>query len=237
MGEVAVHLEHELGAVGQSTPEPGDVRRPDPLLGCAVEHRDPRQLPGQSVGDLAGPVGRSVVDHEHAVARGVQDVAERPHHRLEVLALVVRREADDGARHVPIIAAWPRRCPGTRSSPTSSTSSRTSRRSSARSRSRSSPTAERPPGSGRRRAPSPSSRSPGVRRAARHRQDDRGEGRRGRRAGRDAGPHERRERVPEGVVDFLRLPGRGPKTAARIWTQLGVTTLDALQARPRRSPT
>jgi len=40
----------------------------------------------------------------------------------------------------------------------------------------------------------------------------------------------RRERVPEGVVDFLRLPGVGPKTAARIWTQLGVTTLDALQA-------
>ncbi len=40
----------------------------------------------------------------------------------------------------------------------------------------------------------------------------------------------RRERVPVGVVDFLRLPGVGPKTAARIWTELGVTTLDGLQA-------
>jgi DNA polymerase (family X) len=40
----------------------------------------------------------------------------------------------------------------------------------------------------------------------------------------------RRERVPEGVVDFLRLPGVGPKTAARIWSQLGITTLDGLQA-------
>lgn len=40
----------------------------------------------------------------------------------------------------------------------------------------------------------------------------------------------RRERVPVGVVDFLRLPGVGPKTAARIWTQLGVTTLDGLKA-------
>jgi DNA polymerase (family 10) len=39
----------------------------------------------------------------------------------------------------------------------------------------------------------------------------------------------RRERVPVGVVDFLRLPGVGPKTAARIWTELGVTSLDALQ--------
>jgi DNA polymerase (family 10) len=40
----------------------------------------------------------------------------------------------------------------------------------------------------------------------------------------------RRERVPVGVVDFLRLPGVGPKTAARIWTELGVTTLEALKA-------
>jgi DNA polymerase (family 10) len=40
----------------------------------------------------------------------------------------------------------------------------------------------------------------------------------------------RRERVPEGVVQFLRLPGVGPKTAARIWTQLGITTLDDLGA-------
>jgi len=40
----------------------------------------------------------------------------------------------------------------------------------------------------------------------------------------------RRERVPVGVVDFLRLPGVGPKTAARIWTQLGITTLDGLEA-------
>ena len=40
----------------------------------------------------------------------------------------------------------------------------------------------------------------------------------------------RRQRVPAGVVDFLRLPGVGPKTAARIWTQLGVTTLASLKA-------
>jgi DNA polymerase (family 10) len=40
----------------------------------------------------------------------------------------------------------------------------------------------------------------------------------------------RRGLVPAGVVEFLRLPGVGPKTAARIWTQLGITTLDGLQA-------
>jgi DNA polymerase (family 10) len=39
----------------------------------------------------------------------------------------------------------------------------------------------------------------------------------------------RRGLVPAGVVDFLRLPGVGPKTAARIWTQLGITSLDGLK--------
>jgi DNA polymerase (family 10) len=40
----------------------------------------------------------------------------------------------------------------------------------------------------------------------------------------------RRGLVPEGVVDFLRLPGVGPKTAARFWTQLGITSLPALKS-------
>jgi DNA polymerase (family X) len=39
----------------------------------------------------------------------------------------------------------------------------------------------------------------------------------------------RRQQVPAEVVEFLRLPGVGPKTAARIWTQLGTTTLDGLR--------
>jgi DNA polymerase (family X) len=40
----------------------------------------------------------------------------------------------------------------------------------------------------------------------------------------------RRGLVPGGVVDFLRLPGVGPKTAARFWTQLGLTTLAGLKS-------
>jgi DNA polymerase (family 10) len=39
----------------------------------------------------------------------------------------------------------------------------------------------------------------------------------------------RREIVPEEVAMFMRLPGLGPKTAARIWTQLGVTSLAELK--------
>lgn len=43
----------------------------------------------------------------------------------------------------------------------------------------------------------------------------------------------RRQLVPAGVVEFLRLPGVGPKTAARIWTELGITTLEGLEGAAR----
>jgi DNA polymerase (family 10) len=40
---------------------------------------------------------------------------------------------------------------------------------------------------------------------------------------------EREQRVPPGVISFLRLPGIGPKTAARFWLELGLTTPDELR--------
>lgn len=40
----------------------------------------------------------------------------------------------------------------------------------------------------------------------------------------------RRAMVPPEVVLFMRLPGLGPKTAAKIWRELGIETLEALQA-------
>ena len=39
----------------------------------------------------------------------------------------------------------------------------------------------------------------------------------------------RKERIPAGVVSLMRLPGLGPKTARRIWRELGVTTLEELK--------
>jgi DNA polymerase (family 10) len=39
----------------------------------------------------------------------------------------------------------------------------------------------------------------------------------------------RRVGVPPGVVQFMRLPGLGPKSAARLWRELGITTLDELK--------
>src|SRR4029079_19183629 len=39
----------------------------------------------------------------------------------------------------------------------------------------------------------------------------------------------RRKVIPPEVVTFMRLPGLGPKTAARIWQELGVTTVEELK--------
>src|SRR4051794_9603887 len=39
----------------------------------------------------------------------------------------------------------------------------------------------------------------------------------------------RKQVTPTEVVSFMRLPGLGPKTAARIWRELGVTTVDELK--------
>jgi DNA polymerase (family X) len=39
----------------------------------------------------------------------------------------------------------------------------------------------------------------------------------------------RKDEVPEEVASFLRLPGLGPKTARRIWKELGITTVAGLR--------
>src|SRR5581483_2814571 len=39
----------------------------------------------------------------------------------------------------------------------------------------------------------------------------------------------RRKTIPPDVVQFMRLPGLGPKTARRIWQELGVETLAELK--------
>ena len=67
------------------------------LLRLTVQHLDPGQLGHEPVGDRARAVWRVVVDHEHAVTTGVDLLSERTHHRLEVVALVVRRQADHRA--------------------------------------------------------------------------------------------------------------------------------------------
>ena len=52
MGEVGVHLDHELGAAAQRAREPGQVGVTEPGLGGAVQDLDLRVGRGQPVGDL-----------------------------------------------------------------------------------------------------------------------------------------------------------------------------------------
>ena len=40
----------------------------------------------------------------------------------------------------------------------------------------------------------------------------------------------RRDRIPPDVIVFMHLPGLGPKTARRIWQELGITTVAELRA-------
>jgi DNA polymerase (family 10) len=40
----------------------------------------------------------------------------------------------------------------------------------------------------------------------------------------------RKAEVPAEVATFMRLPGLGPKTARRLWLELGITTVDGLRA-------
>jgi DNA polymerase (family 10) len=39
-----------------------------------------------------------------------------------------------------------------------------------------------------------------------------------------------RERLPAGLVEVMHVPGLGPKTARKLWSDLGVTSLDELRA-------
>ena len=39
----------------------------------------------------------------------------------------------------------------------------------------------------------------------------------------------RKAQIPAGVAEFLRLPALGPKTARRIWQELGITTVEDLR--------
>ena len=40
-----------------------------------------------------------------------------------------------------------------------------------------------------------------------------------------------RGRIPPGLVDVMHVPGLGPKTARRVWEDLGVTTVEETRGR------
>src|ERR671924_17940 len=191
-----------------------------------MQNADVIELVRQLVGNLAGPIGGVVVDDENVHAL----VAEGAQHRLEILALVVRWQANDGQGHVRIFNGV------------------------ARTLSRNVDLADQLElladlleleGEA-------SFRVLAYRRAATRIRETAGSVAELALAGRakelngigktieekivqvvdDGEMHaltKRKKIVPPEVVLFMRLPGLGPKTAARIWKELGVTTIEELK--------
>ena len=203
----------------------------------AVEHVDARVLGREPVGELAGAVGRGVVDHEHAVAVA-QHLAERAHHRLEVLALVVgragrssrarrpvsrksayhRRREPDAAeeRRAGGAVRPPRRPDGDRGRATPS-GSRAYRRAATRIRETSSSVAQLAL-DGR------AKELQGIGKTIEEKIVQVVED------GEVEALTKRKAEVPPEVATFIRLPGLGPKTARRLWQELGITTVADLRA-------
>ena len=91
MGEVRVHLDHQLGALVERLAEAGDVGAAEPLFVRAVQHFHVRVPLRQPVGEAPGPVGRVVVnDQDHVLGRSVcEHRASGSHQRFQVLQFVV----------------------------------------------------------------------------------------------------------------------------------------------------
>ncbi len=66
VGTVRVHLAHHRRPGEPGSPQAGRQRTAQALPLRAMEHRDRAVAAGQLVGQVPGPVGRSVVDDQHA---------------------------------------------------------------------------------------------------------------------------------------------------------------------------
>ena len=222
MREVAVHLQDELGAVGERAVEACDVGAARALLASRWRTETHGELGREPVGELARPVRRAVVDDEHAAVLR-QHVAERTHHRLEVLELVVGGEADGGA-HVLIIAVW-RDPPPQRDvadqfdlladlleiEGADAFRVVAYRRAATVMR-------ETPAGIAQIALDGKAKSLTGIGKTIEEKIVQIVE------EGEIEALRERKERIPTEVVSFMRLPGLGPKTARRIWQELGIST-------------
>ena len=186
------------------------------------------ELGGEAVGQLARPVGGVVVDHEDVHVL----VAERAQHRLEVLALVVRGKTDDGPGqlHVRIFNAMTGALPRNvdvaeqlelladllEIEGEASFRVLAYRRAATRIRETAGSVAELAL-KGR------AKELQGIGKTIEEKIVQVIE---------DGEMHaltKRKKIIPPEVVSFMRLPGLGPKTAARIWHELDVTTIEELK--------
>ena len=205
-----------------------------------MEHLDRIQLARQPVGELARAVRRVVVDDEHAVV-GAEHLTERAHHRLEILALVVGRQADALARS-RLAPARARAVSHRVSGQVAATLPRNDeladqlelladlselegedsfrvlayRRAATRIRETGGPVAQLA-------LEGKAKELSGIGKTIEEKIVQVVE------TGEMDALTKRKAIVPEEVVKFMRLPGLGPKTARRIWKELGVTTIAELK--------
>ena len=97
VGEVGVHVGDQLRPARQRLPEPGHVRGPEAPLGRPVQDGDVLAIACEPIGDLAGAVGRRVVDDQES-PRGRQLLERRGDDRLDVGGLVVGGNDEPDAR-------------------------------------------------------------------------------------------------------------------------------------------
>src|SRR3989440_4040279 len=184
------------------------------------------ELGGESLGEFSGPVRRVVVDHENAHAL----FPERAQHRLEILELVVGGEANDGSRHPAYIqlmtGALPRNVDVADQlelladllelEGEASFRVLAYRRAATRIRETAGSVAELALAG---RAKELSGIGKTIEEKIVQVVED----------GEMHALTKRKKIIPPEVVSFMRLPGLGPKTAARIWQELGVTTVAELK--------
>ena len=184
------------------------------------------ELGGESLGEFSGPVRRVVVDYENAHAL----FPERAQHRLEILELVVGGEANDGPRHPAYIqlmtGALPRNVDVADQlelladllelEGEASFRVLAYRRAATRIRETAGSVAELALAG---RAKELSGIGKTIEEKIVQVVED----------GEMHALTKRKKIIPPEVVSFMRLPGLGPKTAARIWQELGVTTVAELK--------
>lgn len=228
--EVTVHLDDEVGAGCERLPEPRQVRRAEALLARAVQHVEERAAGSQLVGELAGPVGGVVVDDEDSAldASPRERLVNGHDEWLEVLALVVGGEADH--EHPHIIAGIAETLP--RNDELAATFELLAdlleldgadafrlaayRRAAGRIRESAVPVAKLA-------LEGKATRLSGIGATIEKKIVEIA------RTGDLEALAKLRARIPTGLVDVMHVPGLGPKTARKLWLELGVTSLDELR--------
>jgi DNA polymerase (family 10) len=230
--EVGVHGQNELGSLGESPTEAGHVGRPQPRLGRPVEDVHMGKLGREPVCDLTRAVRGSVVDHEHARLEPVCDeyVSEGVYEPLQVLALVVRGQADDQV-HRRIIAGVPPELPRNADlaerfellanllelDGADAFRLAAYRRAAARMRESAVPVAQLA-------LDHKATRLSGIGSTIENKIVELVE------TGDLAALAKLRERLPAGLVEVMHVPGLGPKTARKLWSELGIQSLEDLRA-------